>query len=151
MQRTHFQRIKVHLHTADLQYPNPHAQQRCVRHLLLVVHASPLILLSLNSGNLRWTHAHQVDFTPENSVQPAAEPAPFPPASFTPGSVGDEYYSPLVVVDNIGGSVWNAPIVASGVDTEFLNQFCDMDTIPENMAEEAYKYVLRGSPVYSDC
>lgn len=81
----------------------------------------------------------QVDFTPENSVTPADEPAPFPPAAFTPGSVGDEYYSPLVVVDNIGGSVWNAPIVSSGVDTEYLNQFCDMDSIPEEMAEEAYK------------
>lgn len=46
-----------------------------------------------------------------------------------------------MVVDNIGGSVWNAPIVASDVDTEFLNQFCDMDAIPEDMAEEAYKCV----------
>lgn len=46
-----------------------------------------------------------------------------------------------MVIDNIGGSVWNAPIVASDVDTEFLNQFCDMDAIPENMAEEAHKYV----------
>lgn len=91
----------------------------------------------------RWTHAQQVDFTPANSVTPADEPAPFPPANFTPGAVGDKYYSPLVVIDNIGGSVWNAPIVASGVSTEYLNQFCDMDTIPKNMAEEAYTYVPR--------
>ena len=83
----------------------------------------------------------QVDFTPVRTLTPAAESAPFPPANFTPGAVGDEYYSPLVVVDNIGGSVWNAPIVASGVDTEFLDQFCDMDEIPENLEEEARKYV----------
>ena len=83
----------------------------------------------------------QVDFTSDNFVEPDDEPAPFPPADFTPGSVGDEYYSPLVVIDDIGGSVWNAPIIASGVDTEFLNQFCGMDAIPANMTEEAYKYV----------
>ena len=44
-----------------------------------------------------------------------------------------------MVIDNIGGSVWNAPIVASGTTTEYLNQFCDMDVIPPEMAEEAYK------------
>ena len=80
-----------------------------------------------------------MDFSPENSVTAADEPAPFPPADFANGAVGDELYSPLVVVDNIGGSVWNAPIVASDVTTEFLNQFCGMDAIPEDMAEEAYK------------
>lgn len=85
----------------------------------------------------------QVDFTPDNFVEPGDEPTPFPPAAFTPGSVGDEFYSPLVVINNIGGSVWNAPIIASGVDTEFLNQFCDMDSIPEDMAEEAYKCVTQ--------
>lgn len=83
----------------------------------------------------------KVDFGPENVVVPAAEPTPFPPAEFSPGQVGDEDYSPLVFVDNIGGSVWNAPIVASGATKDFLNQFCDMDEIPEDKAKEAYKYI----------
>ena len=69
----------------------------------------------------------------------AEEPNPFPPASFTNGAVGDQFYSPLVVVENIGNSVWNAPIVASDVTTEYLNGFCDMDEIPEDMRAEAYK------------
>ena len=101
-------------------------------------HACLFALRLIRTYTLRPT---QVDFSPVNSVTPADEPAPFPPANFTPGSVGDEFYSPLVAIDNIGGSVWNAPIVASGVTTEFLNQFCDMDEIPEDMAEEAYTCV----------
>lgn len=83
----------------------------------------------------------KVDFSPENFVVAGDEPTPFPPTSFGNGAVGDELYSPLVIVDNIGGSLWNAPIVASNVTTEFLNQFCDMDVIPEDMAEEAFEYL----------
>lgn len=67
----------------------------------------------------------KVDFTPVRQVVPAAEPAPFPPASFTPPQVGDEDYSPIVRLANVGQTVYNAPIVAGNVSDAFLNRFCD--------------------------
>jgi hypothetical protein len=66
-----------------------------------------------------------VDFSPEHILVPGAEPNPFPPAQFQPGSVGDEFYSPLVKITNQGGlPVYNAPIVAFDVDDEEIS-FCD--------------------------
>ncbi len=62
--------------------------------------------------------AGMVDFSPERSLTPG-DPAPFPPAAFEPGSVGDEDYSPLVVILNAGRHVYNAPIVAAGEKDEF--------------------------------
>jgi hypothetical protein len=55
-----------------------------------------------------------VDFTPERRVVPGAVDAPFPPATFQPGSVGDDNYSPLVRIENAGGHIYNAPIIAMG-------------------------------------
>ena len=65
----------------------------------------------------------RVDFAPEHSVTPGDGPHPFPPKAFQPGSVGDADYSPLV---RIGGVVYNAPIVAFGVEEAALD-FC---TVP---------------------
>ncbi len=65
-----------------------------------------------------------VDFSPEHNVVPGAE-SPFPPAEAQPGSVGDEFYTPLVKVVNAGGYIYNAPVVAYNVDAETLNQFCE--------------------------
>ncbi|MEM7129372.1 MAG: hypothetical protein AAF702_23775 [Chloroflexota bacterium] len=62
-----------------------------------------------------------VDFSPERSVTPGEMPNPFPPADFQPGSVGDDEYSPLVYIENAGGAVYNAPVVAMGVDADDLN------------------------------
>jgi hypothetical protein len=62
-----------------------------------------------------------VDFKPELSVTPGTQPNPFPPASVTPGSVGDADYTPLVTVDNV---IYNAPVLAFNVDASALN-FCD--------------------------
>src|SRR5450432_3563384 len=61
-----------------------------------------------------------VDFSPELAITPGAAPTPFPPASVTPGSVGDADYTPLVTVDNV---IYNAPILAFNVDASALN-FC---------------------------
>ena len=73
-------------------------------------------------------HAGSVDFSPERMLVPGnAEDAslpPFPPLSFQPGSVGDELYSPLVRIINAGGHVYNAPMVAFGVDADEI-EFCD--------------------------
>ena len=55
-----------------------------------------------------------VNFAPAHQVVPGAEPNPFPPRSFQPGSVGDRDYSPLVRLENAGGHIYNAPIVATG-------------------------------------
>jgi hypothetical protein len=62
-----------------------------------------------------------VDFSPIRKVVPGPAGAEFPPVSFQPGSVGDADYGPLVRVLNDGGTIYNAPIVAFGVDASEIN------------------------------
>jgi hypothetical protein len=70
-------------------------------------------------------HSGTVDFSPEHRVTPGADPAnPFPPSEVQPGSIGDNDYSPLVRVENSGSHIYNAPIVAFGVDASEIN-FCE--------------------------
>lgn len=64
----------------------------------------------------------RVDFSPEHVITPGDAPNFFPPKDFQPGSIGDEDYSPLV---RIGDYIYNAPVVAFGVDADQLNAFCD--------------------------
>ena len=66
-----------------------------------------------------------VDFSPVHSVTPGAAPNFFPPTAFQPGSVGDASYSPLVVIENAGGHVYNAPMVAFNVTDVQLEAFCN--------------------------
>jgi len=68
-----------------------------------------------------------VDFSPVRSVTPGAAPDFFPPAAVQPGSVGDAAYSPLVVIENAGGHVYNAPMMAFNVTAAQLDAFCDGD------------------------
>jgi hypothetical protein len=69
--------------------------------------------------------AGTVDFSPERNVVPGNEmEGPFPPREFQPGSVGDENYSPLVRIENAGGHIYNAPMVAFDVTDEQIS-FCD--------------------------
>lgn len=68
----------------------------------------------------------RVDFAPIHAVTPGAAPKVFPPASFQPGSIGDADYSPLV---RLAGVVYNAPIVAFGVEEGDLD-FCQ--TTPDH-------------------
>jgi hypothetical protein len=65
----------------------------------------------------------EVDFSPERSLVPG-EDSPFPPQEAQPGSIGDQFYSPLVVIENAGSHVYNAPVVAFNVDAEEIS-FCD--------------------------
>ncbi len=65
-----------------------------------------------------------VDFAPERTVVPGPAPDFFPPASFTAGSVGSDDYTPLFRLDNGGGYIYNAPVVAFDV-TEDDIAFCD--------------------------
>ncbi|MDQ3044409.1 MAG: hypothetical protein M3R06_04550 [Chloroflexota bacterium] len=71
--------------------------------------------------------AGTVDFAQERSVVPGPADAPFPPLSATPGSVGDDAYSPLVRIENAGGHIYNAPIIAFGLQPEALQAFCEGD------------------------
>lgn len=57
-----------------------------------------------------------VDFSPVRKIVPGPSGSEFPPLSAQPGSVGDKNYSPLVRVLNDGGTIYNAPIVAFGVE-----------------------------------
>jgi hypothetical protein len=61
-----------------------------------------------------------VDFSPAHVVTPGLAPNTFPPSSFQAGSIGDADYSPLV---RLGGVIYNAPIVAFGVEDDSLD-FC---------------------------
>src|SRR5215212_3961807 len=69
-------------------------------------------------------HSGTVDFSPEHRVTPGNSSSPFPPSVAQPGSIGDKNYSPLVLVENAGGQIYNAPIVAFGVDASQIN-FCE--------------------------
>jgi hypothetical protein len=62
-----------------------------------------------------------VDFSATRKVVPGPAGAEFPPVSYQPGSVGDADYGPLVRVLNDGGTIYNAPIVAFGVDASEIN------------------------------
>ncbi|MBT4906244.1 MAG: hypothetical protein HOK98_11680 [Rhodospirillaceae bacterium] len=68
--------------------------------------------------------AGTVDFAPVRRVEPGPGAAPFPPSQATPGSVGDDDYTPLVRVTNGGGHIFNAPVVAFDVEVETLDEFC---------------------------
>jgi hypothetical protein len=70
-------------------------------------------------------HSGTVDFSPEHRITPGSDPSnPFPPSEAQPGSIGDNDYSPLVLVENAGGHIYNAPIVSSGSDASEIN-FCE--------------------------
>jgi hypothetical protein len=79
-----------------------------------------------------------VDFSPVRKIVPGS-PEPFPPKFVQPGSVGDEFYTPLVQLMNAGGEVWNLPIMAGNVTADYLNQFCD--GIPADRLEEFRSHV----------
>ena len=65
-----------------------------------------------------------VDFSPERQVVPGELPNAFPPAEFQPGAVGDADYSPLVVLENVGGHVYNAPMISFGYTADEISA-CD--------------------------
>jgi len=64
-----------------------------------------------------------VNFKPGHRLVANDAPNLFPPKEFKPGSIGEENYSPLLKIDNVGGYIYNAPVVAEG-SAEELNAFC---------------------------
>lgn len=66
-----------------------------------------------------------VDFKPVLGVTPGPANAPFPPAKFQPGSVGDASYTPMVFIENSSKSViLNAPVMSQASEAE-LNAMCN--------------------------
>jgi len=72
-----------------------------------------------SAGNFTFDHG-TVDFTPVRSVVPGDAPNFFPPKAVTPGSVASADYSPFAVADDASGTVYNAPIIATGEDLNLL-------------------------------
>lgn len=67
-----------------------------------------------------------VDFAPKLNITPGEAPNFFPPAAAQPGSVGDEFYTPLFQLTNGAGTViYNAPVLAYNANAETLNGMCD--------------------------
>lgn len=64
-----------------------------------------------------------VDFSSNRSLVTGDAPDLFPPKSATPGSVGNEDYSPYVQVRGEGDGVYNAPILAFNVAAAAIS-FC---------------------------
>jgi len=62
-----------------------------------------------------------VNFAPKRNIVPGPAGAEFPPKSATPGAVGDADYSPFVRIVNSGNVIYNAPMVAFGVDASEIN------------------------------
>ena len=62
-----------------------------------------------------------VNFSPQRSVVPGPQGAEFPPKSFAPGSIGDSAYGPFVQITNAGNVIYNAPMIAFGVDASQIN------------------------------
>jgi hypothetical protein len=73
-----------------------------------------------DQGNLIFDKG-TVDFSPVRSIVPGPPGAEFPPVSAKPGETGDADYGPYVQVVNAGGVIYNAPIVAFGVDASEIN------------------------------
>jgi hypothetical protein len=72
------------------------------------------------NGNIIFD-AGAVDFSPVRNLVPGPAGAEFPPVSTTPGENGDINYSPYVSIKNAQGVIYNAPMVAYGVDASQIN------------------------------
>ncbi len=64
-----------------------------------------------------------VTFGPARTVTPGDTPNPFPPKVAEPGSIGDQDYTPLLRIKGQGNAVYNAPVVAFGVEAKQIS-FC---------------------------
>jgi hypothetical protein len=73
-----------------------------------------------DQGNLVFDQG-TVNFSPVRSIVPGPPGAEFPPVSANPGEIGDANYSPYVEVVNAANVIYNAPIVAFGVDASQIN------------------------------
>ncbi|HTA66958.1 MAG TPA: hypothetical protein VK776_01720 [Bryobacteraceae bacterium] len=78
----------------------------------------------------------KVDFSPVRSITPGPAGQEFPPTAAQPGAVGDKDYSPFVQIVNAAGVIYNAPIVAFGVnaaDISFPNGNVDYSKVHDQV------------------
>jgi len=73
-----------------------------------------------DQGNLIFDKG-TVDFSPVRKIVPGRPGAEFPPKSAQPGAIGDANYSPFVRIVNAANVIYNAPIVAFGVDASQID------------------------------
>ena len=73
-----------------------------------------------DQGNLVFDKG-TVNFSPVRKIVPGPPGAEFPPVSAQPGAIGDANYSPFVKIVNAAGVIYNAPIVAFGVDANQIS------------------------------
>lgn len=83
-----------------------------------------------DDGNLRFIKG-MVDFSPVHKIVPSD--TVFPPSVAQAGSVGDENYSPLVLIQNAGRHVYNAPIVAVGDDISYCDSTPDYSKVHDKI------------------
>jgi hypothetical protein len=100
--------------------------------------------------------AGRVDFKPKRKVVPGAAPNYFPPKMAEPGSTGDADYTPLVRIENAGGHIYNAPVIAFDVPATTLNAYCkgnpDYSTVHDRVVSicpETGKVTLQLAAGYS--
>src|SRR5579863_3650657 len=77
-----------------------------------------------------------VDFSPIRSITAGPVGQEFPPTAFQPGAIGDKDYSPFVQIVNAAGVIYNAPIVAFGVnanDISFPNGNVDYSKVHDQV------------------
>ena len=94
----------------------------------MVVMCSAVLLVTVLHSMLPFVH-----WTPEISMMAA----------------GDENYSPLFVLENGGGEVYNAPIVSAGATTQQLRKWCD--GIPDDELVDARKVCMRSIQSFQTC
>ena len=88
-----------------------------------------------------------VDFSPERSLTPGDAPSPFPPKAHQPGAIGDADYTPVVKVDNAGGRIYNAPIVAFDVAADALSVSCDGNPTQKKVHDKVVRICPRDGTV----
>ncbi|HZW80473.1 MAG TPA: hypothetical protein VFF50_08380, partial [Candidatus Deferrimicrobiaceae bacterium] len=88
-----------------------------------------------NNGDLVFDKG-TVNFSPVRNIVPGPAGAEFPPVSAVPGEVGDANYSPYVRIVNAANVIYNASIVAFGVDAneiEFPNGGVDYSKVHDEV------------------
>src|SRR5437660_4344849 len=72
------------------------------------------------AGNIAF-NAGTVNFAPAREIISGPPGQEFPPKFARPGAIGDANYGPLVRLINAGDVIYNAPMVAFGVDAAEIN------------------------------
>ncbi len=90
------------------------------------------------TGNGLMFERGRVDFSPERNVVAGPEPTPFPPVTAEPGSIGDQYYTPLTKIVNAGGHIYNLSVIAQGtpaIDLRFADGTPDYSKVHDSVAD----------------